>query len=149
MPSLTASTPQVSVKLISQIFAQHVLAVLFFHHLQRRIFRERLAHHVRALRLASNQLVSPPLVRQFMCRHEVEQVDVIRFLQPFDEPDAFRKRNRIRERLRKLTVSRVFQHPKLLKLKWTEILFVVVQPGLRGIHHFVEVVLVPRLIVDF
>jgi len=63
-----------------------------------------------------------------MCRHEVEQVDVIAVSYPFDEPDTFRKRNRIRERLRKLTVSRVFQHPEFAEIEMTKFFFVVVQP---------------------
>src|ERR1700689_2360756 len=78
----------------------------------------------------------------------VEQIEIIRLFQAFDETDAFGIGDGVRERLREASVARKFEHAELLKLIGAEILIVIGEAGFRGFEHALEIVFVAWLVID-
>ena len=99
--SLRAATAQISVELTPQEFLRGLAAEPLLHDRQRRILGESFGEHRRALTVAADDLMRPPLVRELVGRHEVREVDlVVAFFLSIDEADAFGVRDRVRECLR-------------------------------------------------
>ena len=68
---------QIAVQKMAQHLAHVVLAVFLLHHHVGGILRQRFRHHVRALHLAADQLVAPPLMAELVRGDEVSQVDIV------------------------------------------------------------------------
>jgi len=66
-----------------------VLAVFFLHDHERGILGESFCHHVGALHVTADQLMSPPLVAEFVRSHEIGEVDVIFLDHVLDKADSF------------------------------------------------------------
>src|SRR3984885_409431 len=92
--------------------------------------------------------MSPPLVRELVRGHEVEQIDIVRLLQPLDKADGLRVRDRVRKRLCKSAVTREFKNAELLKLIRAVVFPVVIETRLRGFEHATEIVFVAGLIIN-
>ena len=73
---LAGASAQVAVELVLQKAVHVVAAVFALHHHQRGVFGECLGQHVGAFHAGADELVCPPLMSQFMRRHEVSEIDI-------------------------------------------------------------------------
>ena len=83
-----------------------------------------------------------------MSGDEVGEVDIVLFFHAGDETHALGIRNGVGKRLRELAVAREFDDAELVELIGAEAFVVVVEAGLGGLEHVVEVVFVAGRVKD-
>src|SRR5215469_10816823 len=85
---------------------------------------------------------------EFVCGHEISEVDVMLLHDSLDEPYPLRIGHSVRKRLRERTIAGEFHDPELLKLVGAEVRLKVIQARLRRRQHVVDVVVMPRYVID-
>ena len=115
------------------------------------VLRESFHDRGCTLSIGADYLMSPPLMSDFVGRHEEREIDRILLvgIDVGDETDAFGKRNRVGERLREIAIAWKLDDPQLPELKRAEGGRAVVERGLHSQHHAIEVEFVAWLVVDF
>ncbi len=69
-------------------FVHVILAVLLLHDQVGGVLGQGFRHHVRALNAAADQLMTPPLMAEFMRGHEIGKVDVLLSMRPMKPIDS-------------------------------------------------------------
>ena len=89
MTNFPGSTAKIAVEKVAQDLVHIVLAVLVLHHHVGGVLGQRFRHHVRALLLTADQLMTPPLMSQLVRRNEIRQVDIVLVQHATDETNPF------------------------------------------------------------
>ena len=150
LDQLAGTVAQVVVELVLQESVHLLGTVFLLHHHQRRVLRHRLHQECRALHVAANHLVSPPLVCHLV-RGDIERVVegiFVVLVKTGDEADRLRERHGVGERLCELLIARELENAHLAVLVRAERGLEIVEGLLDRVDHPVDVVVVSGVMVD-
>ena len=146
---LAGAAAEIAVELGFEEEAHVFVAVSVVHDAKGGVLGERLGHHVRALDLAADELVTPPLMTELVGGDEVGVVDVLLgILDAADEAEGLGEGDGVGKGLSELAVTGVLDDAVLRELEGAVVCLVVVQAFLGGVDHLVDIVGVLRVVVD-
>ena len=139
LDGLTPARRQVGIKLVLQEAANLLFTVNLLHDHQRGVLRHGLDHDSPTLHVGTDELMRPVLMAIFVGRHIGDVIDVIFIRRIGNKANALGVRHGAGEGLSKGSVTRKFDHPRVIELIGTKVLLEVVKRYCHGIEHTLRI----------